>query len=78
MRDILRHKMKRPTTDKLIRFDKKAQVEKIQRAAELKHWTFTRFVIQSALASADQILVASKNGEFDQLMVEPNPLTLNQ
>ena len=69
--------MKRPTTKKLISFDTPSQVERIQRAAKLKHWTFTRFVIEAAVAAATQTLMVKENGS-KPLMAESNPLALNQ
>lgn len=47
-----------------IRFDSKTDVEKIKKAAELKHWSFNRFVVEAAKIAASQIIaVPNKNSE---------------
>lgn len=67
--------MKRPANN--IKFDTPSQMERIRRAAKLKHWSFNRFMIEAAVQAAEQILMANKNGS-KPLMVESNPLALNQ
>ncbi len=59
-----------------IRFDTKAQVEKIKRAARNKKWSFNQFVIDSAEVNAEKLLETLKASE--QLMVESNLPSLNQ
>lgn len=70
--------MKRPVAkDKLVRFDSPSQVERVLKAAELKRWSFNRFMVEAAEYAANQILMANKNGS-KPLIVESNPLALNQ
>ncbi len=63
------------TTNKLIRFDSVAQIEKIERAAKIKKWNFTRFVIEAAMEAANHV---TANPVSEPLMVKRDHLPLNQ
>lgn len=63
-----------PTTN--LRFETKAQRDRIARAAKIRKWSINTFMLQAAELLVTKTLETDKTPE--QLMVEPSQLTLNQ
>ncbi|MBZ5574651.1 MAG: DUF1778 domain-containing protein [Acidobacteriia bacterium] len=65
--------MKRPEMN--MRFDTRAQVETIRRAAKLRKWSFNRFVVEAAFEAAKSL---TANPPSEPLMVAKERPALNQ
>ncbi len=66
--------MKRPTK---IRFETQAQMERIRRAAKLRKWSVSKFVVDAAEREAAKLLTTERKSS-DPLMVERASPPLNQ
>lgn len=59
-----------------VRFDAKAQLERITRAAKLRKWTINQFMIEASDREAVKLLTTEKSSE--QLTVKTDLPSLNQ